>query len=99
MDKELSAFGTGNEAETLIGNAFYRSVGRCHLIMFFVVSCFAEQRAARSGDTACSVPAAVDWRSRSGRTLSAILALAEALFGYPMMADGPEAVILIAPQP
>jgi hypothetical protein len=31
--------------------------------------------------------------------LSPILALAEALFGYPLMADGPETVILIATQP
>jgi hypothetical protein len=31
--------------------------------------------------------------------LSAILALAQALFGDPLMAEGPETVILIAPQP
>jgi hypothetical protein len=31
--------------------------------------------------------------------LSPILALAQALFGSPLMADGPETVILIAPQP
>jgi hypothetical protein len=31
--------------------------------------------------------------------LSAVLALVEALFGYPLLADSPESVILIGPQP
>jgi hypothetical protein len=30
MEEILSALGSGNEAKTFIGDAFDRSVGRCH---------------------------------------------------------------------